>query len=172
MQSSKVPTRASGNIRKRSLVNKQFSYLTQQGLVTINNRIKELEEEQQTLSQLLTSTREIEGTRENSHFDALISERELIQQRIIELRKVREHAKIVVKNPSNHDVQIGSTVKVKTHDTLFDVTIVGNWEANPHIGHISYESPVGQALLGKHVGETVVINTPTMRYSYTIVTIS
>jgi len=41
-----------------------------------------------------------------------------------------------------------------------ELTIVGTLEANPSLGKISNESPVGRALLGRRVGEEVVISSP------------
>ncbi len=71
---------------------------------------------------------------------------------------------VLIKIPSESQqgiIQIGATVYVeldKTHQDSF--TIVGSYDANPALGKISNESPVGKALLGRKVGEEAVISSP------------
>ena len=66
--------------------------------------------------------------------------------------------------------------KVKLYDVEFDeevvYSIVGSTEASPKAGKISDESPVGSALLGKSVGETVVVETPGGSSEYKVLEIS
>ena len=57
-------------------------------------------------------------------------------------------------------VQVGSTVVVAQDGKEKEFTIVGSTEVNPATGHISNESPVGRALLGKRVGDEVKVMAP------------
>jgi transcription elongation factor GreA len=64
------------------------------------------------------------------------------------------------------EVSFGSVVLLATNDgctyryTIVRYTIVGSYEANPGAGRISYESPVGKALLGLKTSDRVVVAAP------------
>jgi transcription elongation factor GreA len=69
-------------------------------------------------------------------------------------------------------VTIGSTVTVDGPDgERIAMTIVGSAEADPAAGRISNASPVGRALLGHVVGDTIVVITPRGEASYQVVAI-
>ena len=59
-----------------------------------------------------------------------------------------------------------------TYDEEMEFKIVGSTEANSLEGKISNESPVGQALLGKQVGETVTVGTQAGNIEYKVLEIS
>jgi transcription elongation factor GreA len=63
-------------------------------------------------------------------------------------------------------VQVGSRVKVHIDGDEQEFQIVGAPEASPIDGKISHESPLGQALLGKKVGEEVEIDAPAGKLTY------
>lgn len=65
-------------------------------------------------------------------------------------------------------VSIGTIVGVFDGKTAQKFTIVGDTEANPSVGNISQNSPIGKALLGKKIGDTVVITIPSGQKTYTI----
>ncbi len=134
-------------------------------------RMLEMEQE---LNQLKTVTRKeiaqkIKEARaqgdlsENAEYDAAKEQQGEIETRIAELEKLLRNAEIIDEENLNEDqIQLGNRV------LLFDIefeeeieyTIVGSTEANPMQGRISNESPVGQALLGAAVGDTVDVQTP------------
>ena len=57
-------------------------------------------------------------------------------------------------------VNLGATVLVEVDGQNDEFMIVGSLEANPAIGKISNESPVGRMLLGHRVGDEVVVSSP------------
>lgn len=93
-----------------------------------------------------------------------------LETRIAELENVLKNAKLI-KAPSKKEqgiVMIGATVGVDIDDADKDeFTIVGTLEANPSLGKISNESPVGGALLGHRIGDVVVVSSP-IKTRYTI----
>lgn len=66
------------------------------------------------------------------------------------------------------EVALGSVVELKTGRKTVSYTVVGPVEANPLEGKISNESPIGQALFGKKIGDKVEITTPKGTTNYTI----
>ena len=75
---------------------------------------------------------------------------------------------------TNDFVGVGSRVSVKDMDNgdEMDFTIVGSTEADPFAGKISNESPVGQALMGKQIGDVVTVETQAGVMEYKVLDIS
>lgn len=98
---------------------------------------------------------------ENSEYDEAKSEQAKIEARIQELEYQLENA-VIVDSATGDKVSMGSKVTVlrKTDNQEFVYEIVGFSQSNPAAGKISDESPVGKALLGAGVGETVVVEAP------------
>lgn len=85
-----------------------------------------------------------------------------LRSRIDELKNILEHHELI-KNPSKDKqgvVGLGAKVKIAVDGQRDEFTIVGTLEANPALGKISNESPVGKALLGHRIGDEVVISSP------------
>lgn len=73
--------------------------------------------------------------------------------------------------PSDGKIRIGSTVTLVTHGNELTFIILGSSESNPSSGKISYSSPLGVALIGKGVGDVVVLKTPRGETSYEVVAV-
>ena len=86
-----------------------------------------------------------------------------------------EQREVVVEDEVDFDkINVGCTVKVFdiTFDEEMEFKIVGSTEANSLVGKISNESPVGQALIGKKVGDTVSVETQAGEIKYKVLEIS
>lgn len=100
---------------------------------------------------------------ENSEYDEAKNEQAKTEARINELEESLKHIKVISDSEVNTDaVNIGNIVLV--YDVEFDeeieYTLVGSTEADPLENKISDQSPIGSALLGRTVGETVDVHTP------------
>lgn len=111
---------------------------------------------------------------ENAEYDAAKEEQAEIEVRIVVLEKLLRNAEVIDDDEVSREVvSVGSTI------TLFDVeydeevvyTLVGSAEADPLNGKISNESPVGLALLGKKMGDSATIETPSGSVSFNVVKI-
>lgn len=88
-------------------------------------------------------------------------EQTLVERRILELEQLLACAVLIDESACDGaEVRVGSTVKVEQHSGESEFTIVGSAEASPLKGRISNESPVGRALLGKRIGDTVQVAAP------------
>lgn len=86
-----------------------------------------------------------------------------LETRIAELEYILKNFEIIKTPPKGKQnvVHLGATVTLEDKDgAINEFMIVGTLEANPGEGKISSESPVGKALLGKKVGEEVIITSP------------
>lgn len=109
---------------------------------------------------------------ENSEYDEAKSEQAKIEARISELEYQLDNA-VIIDAAGNDTVSMGSKVTVnRKNDGVQSVyEIVGFAQSNPTDGKISDESPVGKALMGAKVGETVVVEAPIGNLELEIVTI-
>jgi transcription elongation factor GreA len=86
-----------------------------------------------------------------------------LETRIAELEYILKNYILIKKPPKEKQnvVDLGATVTLEDSDgAINEFMIVGTLEANPNEGKISTESPVGKALLGKKVGDEIVITSP------------
>ncbi|MEG6566707.1 transcription elongation factor GreA [Thermoanaerobacterium saccharolyticum] len=100
---------------------------------------------------------------ENSEYDEAKNEQAFIEGRIATIEAMLRNAQVIDEEDIAIDkVSVGCTVKVYDEDLKEEVeyTIVGSTEADPMNNKISDESPIGKALLGKKVGDTVSVEVP------------
>lgn len=114
------------------------------------------------VAQKIKEAREQGDLSENAEYDAAKDEQRDIEARIEELEKLLKNVEVVGQDEVDTDtVGIGSRVKLYDveMDEEVEYTIVGSTEADALNGKISNESPVGAALIGSKVGETIVVET-------------
>ena len=132
--------------------------------------LKQYEDELQNLkvyrrkevAQKIKEAREQGDLSENAEYDAAKDEQRDIELRIEELEKLLKNAEVVVEDEIDLEkINVGCKVKVFEidEDEEMEFRIVGSTEANSLQNKISNESPVGQALLGKKVGDVVDVET-------------
>lgn len=149
-------------------------YLTQQGhddLIKEKSVLKD-----KTIPDIATKIDEAKqqgDLSENAEYHQAKEEMAWAQGRLLELNYIFENAVILEEPENNEEVNVGSTVKFKNKDGKEKgYTIVGPQEADPLNGRISNESPIGQAFLGKKVGDTAKVKTPAGNQEYVIIKIS
>lgn len=113
------------------------------------------------ISGVVQRAREEGDLRENAGYHAAREEQGMIEARIRELDYLIKNA--VVSDDVVDDaaaIRVGSTVALTLNGNAVEYTIVGAVEAQPRMGRISNESPVGRALLGHHAGDVFTVETP------------
>ena len=137
--------------------------MTHQGLLALEQELEELKTvKRKEVAEKIKIARSFGDLSENSEYDEAKNEQGFIESRIIQLEKMLQNVKILDEEDVATDmVSIGAQVKVKDakgQSATYD--IVGSTEADPVLGKISDESPVGSALIGRKVGEKVQILLP------------
>ena len=100
---------------------------------------------------------------ENSEYDEAKNEQAKTEARISELEESLKHVKVISDSEVNTDVvNVGNRVLVYDLEFEEDIeyTLVGSTEADPIENKISDQSPIGQALIGRAVGDIVDVHTP------------
>lgn len=108
---------------------------------------------------------------ENAEYEAAKNAQAFIEGRIIDLKRILSSARILDEAEVPTDrVGLGSVVTVRDeeYDDEWTMTMVSAYEADPDKERISDLSPVGQALMGKKVGDKVTVRTPGGTTEYTI----
>jgi transcription elongation factor GreA len=98
----------------------------------------------------------------------------LLESRIATIERTLAQAEIVDSTPSpDGTVGLGSCVVVRDDEGEEETfNLVGAAEANPRQSLISYESPVGHALMGRHAGDKVAVETPAGTRTLTVVSVT
>lgn len=149
--------------------------LTYAGLKQYEDELQDLKvNKRKEVAQKIKEAREQGDLSENAEYDAAKDEQRDIEQRIEELEKLLKNAEVIVEEEIDlNKISIGC--KVKVHDLDFDeemeFKIVGSTEANSLQNKISNESPVGQALIGKSVGDVVDVETQAGMIQYKVLEI-
>ena len=144
--------------------------LTYTGLRALEAELEELKVvRRKEVAQKIKEAREQGDLSENAEYDAAKDEQRDIEARIEEIEKILKNADVVDEEEVDLDkISVGCTVLL--YDVEFEeeveYKIVGSTEANSLAGKISNESPLGAALLGKAVGDKVVVEAQvgTMEY--------
>ncbi|MCP4538350.1 MAG: transcription elongation factor GreA [Chloroflexi bacterium] len=98
---------------------------------------------------------------ENAELEAARNEQAFVEGRILAVKNMLGNAVIIEEKGPRETVGLGSRVTVSEGDLSPETYhVVGSAEADPIKGFISNESPLGQALMGRKVGETATVNAP------------
>lgn len=148
---------------------KQYQ-ITIEGKNELEHELADLKARRGAVADKIAEARDFGDLSENAEYDAAREEQGLLETRIAEIEDIINNADII-KAASKTTVGLGSRVELKTGAKTVAYTIVGPVEANPLEGKVSNESPIGMALYGKKVDDTVVITTPKGDTSYTVVAV-
>ncbi|TVM18271.1 transcription elongation factor GreA [Oceanidesulfovibrio indonesiensis] len=148
--------------------------ISQEGHKRLKEELERLKKERPEVIQAIKEAREEGDLKENAGYDAARERQGMLEARInyIESRMPQFNV-IDLKTLSSETVIFGATVEIEDVDTgeSKTYTLLGPDESDPCKGSISVMSPVGRALLGKEVGDEVVVDVPRGRVEYEILSI-
>ncbi|MEI6914254.1 MAG: transcription elongation factor GreA [Armatimonadota bacterium] len=137
--------------------------LTKAAIKKIEVELEQLESDRPRVTERIKHARSYGDLSENYEYHTAKEEQGLLEARIRELRAVLSRATVVEHDAKNTEtIQLGSKVTVynKAWDEEIVYTIVTMVDADPAIDKISDQSPIGEALMGKKVGEIAVFKAP------------
>lgn len=150
-------------------------YLTEEGAEKLRTELAYLKgPSREQLAQRLRAAIEQGDLSENADYHAAKEEQGFLEGRIQELEQILSNVVIIQEEKLDTE-----TVEIGNHVTIQEDTyepeayhLVGPKEADPRKGRISYESPIGKALLGHRVGDVVEVTTPNGSIKVKIISIS
>lgn len=136
--------------------------LTYEGLRQLEDELHNLKvNKRKEVAQKIKEARDQGDLSENAEYDAAKDEQRDVEARIEEIDKILKNAEVVVEDEVDVDViNIGCKIRIFDMEYKEELIykLVGSTEANSLRGKISNESPLGMALLGKRVGDTVDVD--------------
>ncbi|MDD5567315.1 MAG: transcription elongation factor GreA [Patescibacteria group bacterium] len=151
------------------------AYITQEGYERLKKELEDLKNnKRKEIANRIQEAKELGDLSENAEYAEAKNEQAFIEGRVIQLENLLKNVTIIESNktPLNKNiVQVGSVIELKTGNRNQTYTIVGSNEADPESGKISNESPLGQAFLGRKIGEQVEVAIPAGKVTYTITNI-
>ncbi len=146
--------------------------ISRQGLQALEAELEQLKKERPAVIQAIKEAREEGDLRENAGYDAARERQGLLEARINYIESRMQLFNVIdLENLDGERVMFGATVVVEDEDTgeTKVYTLLGPDEADYSKGSISTLSPMGKALLGKEVGDEVVVDAPRGKITYEII---
>ena len=150
---------------------KKMYQITAEGKKELEIELVDLKSRRGAIADKISDARDFGDLSENAEYDSAREEQGLLESRIAEIEDILLNADLI-KGGSKSKVSLGSKVELKTGNKSVTYTIVGPVEADPIDGKISNESPIGEAVFGKKVGDSASIMTPKGAVTYKIVSIN
>jgi transcription elongation factor GreA len=124
------------------------------------------------IAEKIGAAKELGDLSENFEYQEAKEEQGSNEVRIAELEAMIKDAQIVVRQSGGDTIVLGTTFDAEAGGSKKTFQMVGSNEANPIEGKISNESPIGQAFIGRKVGEKVSVAVPSGTIVYKITRIA
>lgn len=152
------------------------SYYTKEGLQKLRDELEHMKSvERPRISQQIAEARDKGDLSENAEYDAAKEEQGMLEMRISKLEETIANARILDSSMvDTSKIMVLSNVKMKNQATgkVFQYKLVSEQEADLKQGKISVNSPIGQGLMGKSVGDVAEIQVPQGKMKFEILDIS
>jgi transcription elongation factor GreA len=137
-------------------------FLTQAGFEKFQSELEHLRKNKRVeIANRLRDAMRFDENEIDIEYQLAKDEQSLIEGRIQELERLLAKARLLQSQSSNSEVALGSIVQIQEEGySPEEFTIVCSAEANPKLGLISDESPLGSSLLGHHAGDEIEVATP------------
>ena len=157
-----------------NILNDQSTFITAEGKKKLKDELDDLVRVQRIkISKRIQEAKELGDLSENAEYAEAKNDQAFNDGRILEIKATLRTATVIKKDTgSKNKIGIGAKIKIKEDDKTLEYHIVGFNEADPAGGKISNESPIGQAFLGKIVGDIVEIDIPSGKKRFEIISIS
>jgi len=119
----------------------------------------------------IEAAKELGDLSENFEYHEAKEQQAANEMRIVDIEGMIKDAVIVEQQTGGKEIGLGSTFVAEVNGATRTFEIVGSNEADPMSGKISNESPIGQAFIGRAVGETVQVTVPSGIMEYHIMEI-
>ena len=150
--------------------------MTQEEVKELELKLEELKTiKRKEVAEKIKTARSFGDLSENSEYDEAKNEQAMVEEEILQLENMLKNVELIDREALTTDtVEIG--LHIKLYDNKYNeellYQLVGSNSANPSKGKISDESPLGSALKGKKVGDTVSVEAPGGMMTFKILEIS
>jgi transcription elongation factor GreA len=134
--------------------------MTAAGLAALQSELAELRAQRPSKVDRVANARSDGDLKENFAYHDARQDLGMLDGRVETIEGLLANAVVIEEAARDGSVSLGSKVKVRDEFGEMQYSLVGPAEADIGRGHISLESPLGTALMGKRVGDTVTFTTP------------
>jgi transcription elongation factor GreA len=145
--------------------------LTEEGIQKLKAEREQLLIQYHTAAERIKDASDMANAAENSEYSVARDEQEAIEKRLATINAILRNTQLINQSRHNDTIVVGSIVHVEGEGSRQQFQVVGTLEADPMHGKVSDESPLGKALLGKKVKDTVLVKTPMKAIVYTVISI-
>lgn len=153
----------------------KISYYTQEGLKKLTDELNHLKTKgRSNIAAQIAEARDKGDLSENAEYDAAKDAQGLLELKIAKLEEIVSNARVIDESTiDTSKVSILTKVKIKNKKTghVVEYTLVSEEEADLKSGKISLKSPIGKALLGRGVGDLVLVDVPAGKIEFEILDI-
>ncbi len=147
-------------------------YISQEGLEELKKELAmRTRQTRREIAETISVAKELGDLSENFEYQDAKEQQSLNEARILQIENMIREAVIVEESTGNNQIILGCSFSAFVSNQEKTYSLVGSAEADPLLGKISNESPLGMALLGHRVGETVEVKTPGGLIHYKIISI-
>jgi len=155
-----------------SMQDSHSTYLTAEGITKLQEELEQLTYVRRPeIAHQIAEAKADGDVSENAGYEEAKNAQAFNEGRILTLKNILSNAVVIRENGSKDSVDVGCKVTIR--DVTFGdeetYTIVGSTEVDPQNGRISLKSPIGRALMGHRIGETVDVQTPNGSVEFEIV---
>ena len=145
--------------------------LTKEGLIKLKEELFKLKSvSRREVAERIKEAKAYGDLSENSEYEDAKEQQAFVEGRILELESLIKNAKIIKKSDGDQ-VSIGSKVTLQNGKEKDVFLLVDRTEVSPNLGKISFDSPLGNALVGKSKGDAISVTTPAGAIKYKILTV-
>ena len=154
----------------------EIVHLTQEGFLKFQDELHYLRTvRREEVAAQLRIAREDGAYGENFALEEAVNEQAFVEGRIQQLEQLLGCARIIEGGAQDgRPDAVGLNCRVTVKEEGYEPEtfhIVGSAEAEPVLGKVSNESPLGRSLMGRCVGETVTVKAPAGEFTYCILAI-
>lgn len=146
-------------------------YISKERLEELKKELTDLKVKRHEIAQRIEEAKAMGDLSENMEYQEALEVQAFNEGRVREIEQILKEA-VLVSRTKEEVAQIGSTIKVKSDSQTREFIIVGSAEADPSVGKISHESPMGKAFLNHKINDMVEAETPRGKIKYKIISIS
>lgn len=149
----------------------QQEYLSAEKMQELKNELETLKNvERKKIAEALEYAKSLGDLSENAEYHEARDEQAKVESRIAEIEAVLKSAIVIAKGEKSDTVRAGSNVTLQKRGASSNVNflIVSSEESDIDTGKISYNSPIGRAVMGRRKGEVFSVRTPNGEAEYTL----
>lgn len=144
-------------------------FITQDKLDQLTHKLARLQNERPLLAKEVARLAELGDFSENVEYQLAKGKLRAVNQRILVLENQLKQAQIISSHSDSDIIELGDRVTLESEGRQKTYQILGSAETDPNQGIISHHSPIGEALIGKKVGETIAVDIGKKKNKYLII---